>query len=298
MQADASWWYGADWTIYKGWIYYTRNGSNEIRCMRLDGSGDMSLASNAQEWSNEVIVQDDYCYYIGNDNQIYRVNVNNGRQTPLISGNKLAILDGEIYTTDSASRWSPILACSKDGGNQRPLYDTSSSRKAGAMKAYAQLLDGYVPTALFGNPEKLGYIRFACEDIDGDGINELFIEIPTMGYPNLCLDYFRYEDSLKKIWDGKEGGSPVAINMNKGEMAVYYATRNDYIDRYRIDGTLIEYLAFYPSQAPDSEAELAALQKAYNTYIKPYPQLHFVDNTSANRQQYLINGTGTGWEYE
>lgn len=298
LQADASWWYGADWTIYKGWIYYTRNGSNEIRCMRLDGSGDMSLASNAQEWSNEVIVQDDYCYYIGNDNQIYRVNVNNGRQTPLISGNKLAILDGEIYTTDSASRWSPILACSKDGGNQRPLYDTSSSRKAGAMKAYAQLLDGYVPTALFGNPEKLGYIRFACEDIDGDGINELFIEIPTMGYPNLCLDYFRYEDSLKKIWDGKEGGSPVAINMNKGEMAVYYATRNDYIDRYRIDGTLIEYLAFYPSQAPDSEAELAALQKAYNTYIKPYPQLHFVDNTSANRQQYLINGTGTGWEYE
>ena len=81
-------------------------------------------------------------------------------------------------------------------------------------------------------------------------------------------------------------------------MAVYYATRNDYIDRYRIDGTLIEYLAFYPGQAPDFEAEWAAFQKAYNTYIKPYPQLHFVDNTSANRQQYLINGTGTGWEYE
>ncbi len=285
-------WDFSPFTIYKGWVYYTEGGT--VKRIRIDGSGDAELAFHG----GTPTIFNNTVYYMGNDSSLYGMNLDGrGNRVVIQNSGSFSIVDGEIYTRDTSSQWSPIMVSDLNGGNERQLFDTSALRSAGAMKAFAELLDGYVPTELVGEYERQKYIQFACQDIDGDGINELFVQY-NPGAPDLCVDYFRFDGSIRKIWDLHEG-SEIAVNTAGKEMALYFygGGGRDYIERCRFDGSQIETGAFYPGQAPDSEAELEALDRYYNTYMKSYPKLVFVDNTPANRQKYLLNGTGTGWTY-
>ncbi len=64
------------------------------------------------------------------------------------------------------------------------------------------------------------------------------------------------------------------------------------VSRFRFDGGLIQEVYFYPNATNEG---LEDFEYAYDTYMKPYPILKFVENTSENRQKYLLGGLETGW---
>ncbi len=302
LQEDAGWWTESNkFRIYKGWIYYIayRQSGFELHRMKLDGTEDTVLATGIGDGGQNFIVQDGYCYYTGNDQQVYRMGITGGEPAVVgPSSGYLEILDGEVYTKDY-SDWPLITASGLDGSNRREIFNSASLRRDAAMQAYASFLETYVPTGLNDNRERLQYMQFACQDIDGDGVNELFVQYISPVGSHCETDYFRYENSVKKIWDGIEADT-VAVNLQSKELGICdYGNRYCGISRYNFEGKDLEYIDFY-FDGGESERynEEAAFEQAYNTYIKPYPQLHFVDNTAANRQQYIISGSGTGWDYE
>ncbi len=91
-------------------------------------------------------------------------------------------------------------------------------------------------------------------------------------------------------------GDTIGFDLEAGEMAM--SIRNSLWDqefvRYRLNGELIQKTD-YSFGGADRDAQLAAYEVAYNTYIAPYPTLNFVENTPENRQKYLFGNMETGW---
>lgn len=292
------------WKIYRGWIYYTDNGV--VKRVKITdgtpGEGQI-LAENGIDFGLELdgmymgnncyylMLDGDNCYYLGNDGQVYGMNLDGSNQRALsLSGQYAAFLNGEIYTLkDSAT--SPIMVSDKAGENGRPLFDSAPLLNQKAMEAYAAYLETYNPIA---GAESYMQPAFACQDIDGDGIREMFVEYAY--YQHYCVDYYRYNGwGVETVWQ-EVSGDTIGFNLEAGEMAM--SIRNSLWDRefvrYRLNGELIQKTD-YSFGGADRDAQLAAYEAAYNTYIAPYPTLNFVENTPENRQKYLFGNMETGW---
>ncbi len=292
------------WKIYRGWIYYTDNGV--VKRVKITdgtpGEGQI-LAENGIDFGLELdgmymgnncyylMLDGDNCYYLGNDGQVYGMNLDGSNQRALsLSGQYAAFLNGEIYTLkDSAA--SPIMVSDKAGENGRPLFDSAPLLNQKAMEAYAAYLETYNPIA---GAESYVQPAFACQDIDGDGIREMFVEYAY--YQHYCVDYYRYNGwGVETVWQ-EVSGDTIGFNLEAGEMAM--SIRNSLWDRefvrYRLNGELIQKTD-YSFGGADRDAQLAAYEAAYNTYIAPYPTLNFVENTPENRQKYLFGNMETGW---
>ncbi len=293
------------WKIYRGWLYYTDKGAvKRVRLTGAENAGDEQiLADNGVVYENWVeniymgvrcyslMLDEDSCYYLGNDEHIYSVSLDGGEPKMLPpSGIYCAFLEGELYTTNSIAA-SPIMVSDKAGENGRPLFDSAPLLNQKAMEAYAAYLETYNPIA---GAESYVQPAFACQDIDGDGIREMFVEYAY--YQHYCVDYYRYNGwGVETVWQ-EVSGDTIGFNLEAGEMAM--SIRNSLWDRefvrYRLNGELIQKTD-YSFGGADRDAQLAAYEAAYNTYIAPYPTLNFVDNTPENRQKYLFGNMETGW---
>ncbi|MEY8337369.1 DUF5050 domain-containing protein [Lachnospiraceae bacterium 62-35] len=277
-------WAPWSFSIHKGWVYYGENGC--IKRMRLAGAGRMEeeqvLADNAASWNANITFLGDICYYEGNDSRFYAMNPDGSGQAAVAEGSA-AILDGELYTR--GRRWDPIMVSDKNGGNQRPLFDTSSMKSAGAMRAYAEYLERY-PIS-----EYTFRVDFACMDVDSDGVNELFIlDYPRMStYPS--FSYYKYDGTVADLQSGS--ADEIAVLPDRGEFVTRFMGNRGYesVSRYRFDGTEIETREWSPFDASTG----TGFSTYYNTYVNNKPSPVWVENTSANRLQYLLNGNGTGW---
>lgn len=238
---------------------------NGIDCESLYGIGN----ENTYYW---LRFSGDTCYYQGNDNQVYAMDLDGSSQRALSLAGSMAVpVDGEMY---AAPMWN-----------------------AQAGKVYAQFLETYVPAVFdFGMPDYNQGPDFACQDIDGDGLNELFV---GYGYfRDSFIDYYCYDGVwMKTIWKEQYGTEEVHINGGSQEIVLYeyvVGYPSDAVARYGFDGSLIQSTGCHGYNI-NYESENAAVQAAYETYAKPYPQLNFVENTPENRQKYLLGGVETGW---
>ncbi len=307
-------WHPWTWRIYKGWIYFTEHGA--IKRTRLMGPGSLTeqevLAENGVDCEslygigNEdtyywLRFSGDTCYYQGNDKQVYAMNLDGSGQRALgLAGSMAVAVDGEMYVTDPGYGLRSVTVSDINGENQRKLFDAAPMWNDKAGKAYAQFLESYVPEVLDLEGERQDYNQwpyFACQDIDGDGVNELFVSYGY--YRDSYLDYYRYDGRwMKTIWKGQCGTSDVYINEGAQEIVVYEHVIGysfDAVVRYGVDGSVIHRTECSGITNINYESEEAAVEAAYETYAKPYPRLEFVDNTPENRQKYLLGGAETGW---
>lgn len=217
----------------------------------------------------------------------------------MFSRSFMTILDGEIYTLEGFGPPS-IVVSDINGENQRKIFDAAPMWNDKAGKAYAQFLESYVPEVLDLESERQDYNQwpsFACQDIDGDGVNELFV---SYGYfRDSYIDYYRYDGAwMKTIWK-EQSGEEVHINGGSQEIVVdehVVGYPLDAVTRYGFDGSVIQRTKIDGYSANlNYESEYAAYEAAYAAYAKPYPRLNFVENTPENRQKYLLGGVETGW---
>ena len=256
-------WHRDYWRIDKGWIYYQEDGVNKRT--RLMGPGSLT---------EEQVLTDD--------------------QILPFSGSLTTILDGEIYTWKGFGPPS-IVVSGLNGENERKIYDAAPMWNEQAGKAYARFLESYVPAVFdFEMPEYNWGPFFACQDINDDGVRELFVLYAY--YRDDRVDYYSYNGLWEKeIWVGKYG-EQVYINKNAQEMAIPSWDGNFYASmaRYQLDGGLIQEEDYSWGEV-DLYGERAAFEAVYAAYAEPYPRLNFVENTPENRQKYLLGGEETGW---
>ncbi len=287
------------WRIYKGWVYYKENGA--FKRTRLLGQGsfteeDTLVESGAGYGSGQIIsFYDDKCYYTGEDGQICVMDPDGSSQKALpVSGGSSTILDGELYRAMGYGG-TPVMVCDRNGENQRALFDAIPLMNQGAMQAYRRYLENYVPD-VFESGEGSQYNMgpdFACQDIDGDGIVELFVWYGH--YRDSYMDYCRYGTSgIQTIWK-TQPCSKIVFNENAKEIAIEDVVGNYHarVARFQYDGSLIEKIYGDPISIDPSGME--AFNRAYESYVEPYPTLNFVENTPENRQKYLSGDEKTGW---
>lgn len=305
-------WHPWSWRIYKGWIYYTEHGI--IKRTKLRGTGSLTeeqiLADNGIECESRFMIElgntdyefqffDNTCYYLGADEQMHSMDLDGGKQkivSPL--GDTAILLDGEFYTMSASDGWS-ILARDRNGENKRWIFDVVPLMNQAALREYARYLESYVPEVFLigeGSQYNMGP-DFACQDIDHDGIYELFVSYGY--YRDSYIDYYDYEYNRygngwfrEKLKEQPSTGT--AINMDGKEIVLEDQVGNYHVgvSRFRFDGGLIQEVYFYPNATNEG---LEDFEYAYDTYMKPYPILKFVENTSENRQKYLLGGLETGW---
>ena len=255
-------WHRDYWRIDKGWIYYQEDGVNKRT--RLMGPGSLT---------EEQVLTDD--------------------QILPFSGSLTTILDGEIYTWKEFGPPS-IVVSGLNGENERKIFDAAPMWNDQAGKAYARFLESYVPAVFnFETPDYNWGPFFACQDINDDGVRELFVYYGY--YRDEYVDYYSYNGLWEKeIWVGKYADQ---VHINKDAQEIVISCGGDRysasMERYRLNGDLIQEEVYLWGTA-DIRGE-REFEAAYAAYAEPYPQPNFVENTPENRQKYLLGGEETGW---
>lgn len=219
------------------------------------------------------------------------------------SGEEPLDLDSALFTPDKAAK-----------GDRNCIYTLNRDDHAGARFLYDGKGKNACGMITLSAPKRGSYKYYVSDYTDIQGGNASSDNLAKSGanvtvfHNGMPVKTFPVPDEAGTVWEVFElreqgivpiqevSGDTIGFNLEAGEMAM--SIRNSLWDhefvRYRLNGELIQKTD-YSFGGADRDAQPAAYEAAYNTYIAPYPTLNFVENTPENRQKHLFGNMETGW---
>ncbi|MBT9776752.1 DUF5050 domain-containing protein [Clostridium sp. MCC353] len=291
-----------DWfqfSIKDGYFYYDEG----ISLFRMQlGKEPELIASGSEGAIGSFLIHENGIYYY-EGGSLYRTGLDGSDHTTIkTSVGWYDIIDGELYT--DWVKYDPVKISDLNGENERVLFDVMPFKKDAAAQAYYRFLQ---ENETNGDPEWPSYSSFACLDINGDGLNELFFSVSE--FSNFTDSLYSFDGSLTLIENLAEGykyGGTIVFdedtktfaamyrygNMGAPDELTLYSTENLYP---RILDSGYRYSIGWEDSDPETQIQAVKFDEILADHWVGKPAVKWVENTEENRVNYILNGQTTGY---